>query len=91
MALGDVCFNRRNQLRDTAKDPATNLFGRQVSKNAFDQGEPRTAGGRKVHVDARVAPQPPRDHGMCMRGIIVSDQMQSPVLGDLAVHQTEER
>ena len=91
MALGDVRFNRRNQLRDAAKDPATNLFGRQVSQNAFDQVEPRTAGGREMHVSARVAPQAPLDRGMCMRGVIVSDQMQGLVLGDLAGHQTEER
>ena len=54
IALGDVRVNRRDQLRDTAKDPAPNLFRRQVAKDAFDQVEPRTAGGREMHVDARV-------------------------------------
>ena len=40
IALGDVPVNRRDQLRDTAKDPATNLFGRQIAKDAFHQIEP---------------------------------------------------
>ena len=58
IALGDVSVNRRNQLRDTAKDSATNLFGRQVAKDAFHQVEPRTAGGREMHVDAWVEVAP---------------------------------
>ena len=86
IALGDVRVNGRNQLRDTAKDPATNLFGREVSKHAFDQVEPRTTGGREMHVDARVAPQPPLDRGVFMRGVIVGDQMQGLVLGDLTIN-----
>ena len=87
IALGDVRVNRGNQLRDTAKDPATNLFGRQVSKHTFDQVEPRTAGGREMHVDARVARQPPLDRGVFVRGIVVGDQMQGLALGDLAINQ----
>ena len=89
IALGDVRVNCRNQLRDTAKNPATNLFGREVSKDAFDQVEPRTAGGCEMHVDARVAPQPPLDRRVCVRGVIVGDQMQGLALGDLAINQTK--
>ena len=54
IALGDV---RGNQLRDTAKHSATNLFGRQVSKDAFHQIEPRTTGRGEMHLGARVALQ----------------------------------
>ena len=90
IALGDVRVNRRNQLRDTAKDSATNLFGRQVSKDAFHQVEPRTASGREMHVDARVARQPPLDRGMFVRGIVIGNQMQGLALGDLAINQTKE-
>lgn len=91
IALGDVRVNRRNQLRDTAKDSATNLLGCQVAKDAFHQVEPRTAGGREMHVDARVAHQPPLDRGVFVCGIVVSDQMQGLARGDLAINQTQER
>ena len=77
ITLSDVRVNCGNQLWDTAKDPAPNLFSGQVSNHAFDQIEPRTTGGREMHVDARVAPQPPLDRGVFMRGIIVGDQSGS--------------
>ena len=73
------------------KTPATNLFGRQVAKDTFYQIEPRTAGRDEMHLDARVACQPPLDHGVLVRGVVVGDQMQGLALGDLAIKQTQER
>lgn len=40
IALGDVRLNSGNQFRDAAEYTATNLFGRQVAKDPFDQIEP---------------------------------------------------
>jgi len=90
IALGDVLVNGRNQLRDRAKHPATNLFGCLVAKDAFDQLEPRSTGRGKVHVHTRVARQPPLNRGVFVPGIIVGDQMQGLALGDLAINQTKE-
>ena len=79
-----------NQLRDTAEHAATNLFGRQVTKDAFDQIEPRTTGRGEVHVHTRVARQPPLNHGVFVRGVIVGDQMQGLALGNLPDQSDEE-
>ena len=91
ITLGDVRVNRRNQLRDAAEHTATNLFGRQVAKDAFHQIEPRTTRRGEVHVDARVAREPPLNRGVFVRGVVVGDQMQGLALGDLAINQTKER
>jgi hypothetical protein len=90
IALSDVCVNGGNQLGDTAKYSATNLFGCQVAKDAFHQIEPGTTGRREVHLDAWVARQPPLHRGMFVRGIVVRDQMQGPTLGNLTINQTQE-
>ncbi len=89
IALGNVRINRGNQRRDTAEHSATNLFGRQVSKDTFHQIEPRTTGRGEVHVHPRVACQPPLDRRVCVRGIVIGDQMQGLALGDLAINQTK--
>jgi len=91
IALDDVRVNRRNQRRDTAKHATTNLFGRQVSKDTCHQIEPRTTGVRDMHVDARVAHQPPPNRRVFMRGVIVGDQMEGFGREDLAINQTKER
>ena len=43
-----------------------------------------------MHVDARVARQPPLDRGMFVRGIVVGDQVQGLALGNLTINQTKE-
>jgi len=65
-----------NQIRDTPKHLATNLFGCMVANDAFDQLEPRSTDLGEVHVHTRVARQPPLNRGVFVRGVIVGDQMQ---------------
>ena len=89
-ALGDVRLNGGNQLRDTAKHAATNLCGRQVAKDPFDQIEPRTTGRGEMHVDARVTCEPSLNRGMGMCGIMVRDQVEGLALRNLAINQTKE-
>lgn len=55
IAVGDVRVNGGNQLGDAAEDPAAQLFGRQVTKDAFHQVEPRTARRDEVHVHMGMA------------------------------------
>jgi len=90
IAVGDLCVNGCNQLRDTAKHLATNLFGRQVAKDTFNQLEPRSTGQGEVHVNTRVARQPRLNRGVFVHGVIVGDQMDGLALGDLAINQTKE-
>ena len=90
ITLGDVGVNRRNQLRDAAEYAASNLFGRQVAKDAFHQIQPRTTGRDEMHVHTWVAREPPLNHGVFVRGVIVGDQMQGLVLGHAVINQTQE-
>ena len=90
IALGDRCGTRSHELRETAKAPATNLFGRQVSTDAFEQVEPRTTGRGERPLDARVPRQPPLDRGGCRRRVRVGEPRQGLALGDRMINQTTE-
>ena len=90
IALGDRCGTRSHELRDTAKAPATNLFGRQVSTDAFDQVEPRTTGRGERPLDARVPRHPPLDRGGGRRRVRVGEPRQGLALGDRMINQTTE-
>ena len=81
IALGHVRVNGRNQVGDAAEHAATNLFSRQVAKDAFHQIEPRTTRRGEVHVDARVAREPSLNRGMFVCGVVVGNQMQGLALG----------
>ena len=61
-----------------------------LTKPAFDQIQPGTAGGNEVHVEPRMPLQPPLDLGMLVRGVVVHDQVQVQVRRRLFVDQLQE-
>jgi len=87
---GNVIANGLSQLSDVVKGAATQAFLGQVSKPTLDQVEPRTGGGRKVRVKARMAAQPTPDTGMLVGGVVVDDQVQVQFAGRLRIDALQE-
>lgn len=58
------------------KDTALERVGVQVAEESLDHVEPRSAGRREVHVEARMALEPGLDLRMLVGGVVVGDQMQ---------------
>src|SRR5690606_13841334 len=71
-------------------DAASYLFVRQQSEPALHLVEPGGAGGREVHVEARVREQPFPDGGGLVGGVVVADQVDVELGGDLLVELGEE-
>ena len=78
------------QLLNTTECPAIKSAALKAGKPALDRIEPRGAGGREVHDEARVLGQPLLDVGMLVGGVVVHDQVQLQVLGRLALDQAQE-
>ena len=72
----DIFVNGSNQIVDTAKDAATDAFGREVAEESLDHIEPRTAGWREVHVDARMSLQPALDFGVFVGSVVIGDEVK---------------
>ncbi len=87
----DILLNRRDEFGDAAEDPTPNPLVRQVTEEAFHKVEPRTAGWREMHVNARMALEPSLDLRMLVGGIVIRDQVQGFVLGDLSVEHPQKR
>lgn len=70
-----VIANRLFQLGDTTKHSVTNAVVCEITKTAFDDIQPRTAGRCEMLMKSRMPLQPCLDLQVLMRGVIVHDQM----------------
>ena len=71
----DVSSNGQNEFFEIAKHAAPQPVLREIAKEAFHHVQPRRAGGREVHMKARVLIEPALDLGMFMRRVVVADQV----------------
>jgi len=85
--MADVLVNGLNQLWNTVKHPTANPLIHQLPEETFREIKPGTTGGDEMHVNPTMVCQPPLDLGMLVRGIVVGDQVQWLVRGDLAIRK----
>jgi len=71
----DVVIDGSDEFFQAAKHAATQAVVSQVTKEAFYHVQPRAAGGREMHVEARVAAEPWLHAGMFVSGVVVHDQV----------------
>ena len=88
--MGDVVANGILQLRDAPENAASNALLRDVTKTSLHQIQPRTAGGREVHMETLVSFQPFLNIRMFMGRVVVDNQMQVQVGGRLGVDLPQE-
>ena len=73
--VGDVVSNRVHKFIDGTEDSVTQPIFRDVTKEALDHIEPRSAGRSEVNVEAFVAFHPRFDLGMFVRGIVIANDV----------------
>ena len=67
VVLSDVTLNGLDQLVDISEATASDLFMSDVSKEALDHVEPRSAGRSEMNMEARMSFQPGLDRRMFVR------------------------
>ncbi len=72
----NVIIDRLFQLLHAAEDAVANAVAGNVTKPAFDDVQPRTAGRNKVNMETLVTLQPVLDFRMLVRCIVIDDQME---------------
>jgi hypothetical protein len=60
-------------------------------EEALDHVQPARARWREVQMEPRMFLQPRRDVGVCVRGVVVEDEMDLQALGDGSVDRAQER
>jgi len=86
----DVVPNRGFQLTGAVEGSAPNLFFRNQTKPAFDQIDPRSAGGSKVEVKTGSFDEPLVNQGGLVRTVVVEDQVDFKLFGNVLVDHLEE-
>lgn len=71
----EVLLDGGNQVPHPAKDPAPQAPSGQLAEPPFNEIQPGTAGGNEVDMEPGMAREPPQDPRMCMRGVIVHDEV----------------
>lgn len=89
IVVSDVRLDRGDQVPHMAEHPASQTTGGQVTKPAFNEIQPGTAGGDEVEVEPGVACEPTPHRGMRMRGVVIHDEVQRPGLRGLLVEQLQ--
>ncbi len=82
---GDVFLHGGDEFGDAVEYATAQSLGGEVAEEALDHVQPRGRGWREVNAKARMLLQPLLDLGMFVRGVVVTDQMQRPVAGRLAI------
>ena len=86
----DEGLNRGVQLRDTAKDAAADLLGRQQRELTFDETQPRGVRGGEVHVESWTLRKPVANEWRFMGAVVVHDDVDVEGARHLCVDQIEE-
>ena len=68
---------------------APQTTGGQVTKPAFNEFQPGTAGGDEVKMESGMAREPAPHRGMLVCGVVVQDEVQWSGLGGLLVEQLQ--
>ncbi len=85
-----VAFDRGFEFKLAAEGAASNSFGGQSREPALDQIDPGGAGGSEVHVEARAFGQPVADKAGLVSSVVIHNQVNLEVLGNIAVQGVEE-
>jgi hypothetical protein len=75
---------------DSAKTARVNHLAGNFTKEAFDQVEPGRGGWRKMQMKAGMALKPSDDLGMFVSGVVVADDVNIKLGGDLVVDLAQE-
>ncbi len=88
--FGRVAFDALDELRHLAERIAPNrLAGKDIEPD-LHLIEPRSIGGGVVNVKSGTPCQPSLDLGMLMRGVVVDDEMNIEVSGDVGLDGAQE-
>jgi len=87
---GEERVDRSGEVRDAVEDAASDRFVGQFAEPALDEVEPGARGRDEVEVEARVTLEPRVDVGVLVGAVVVDDQVQLAVAGELAVEVAQE-
>lgn len=90
VVLADVALDSCHELLDAAEDTAPDALDGDVAEEALDHVQPRRAGRREVHVEARVSLQPPPHSLVLVGAVVVGDHVDGETGRGLAVDHLEE-
>ena len=79
-----------HQCADAAKTARADDFAGNFAKEAFDQVEPGRGGWRKVQMKAGMTLKPGDDLGMFVSGVVIADDVNIKLGGDLAFDLAQE-
>jgi hypothetical protein len=79
-----------HQGSDTAKTARANHLAGNFSKEAFDEVEPGRGGWRKMQMKAGMALKPGNDLGMFVSGVVVADDVNIELGGNLGLDLAQE-
>src|SRR5437016_2927187 len=86
----NIVSNRLHEFGDAAEDSVADAVLREVAEPAFDDVQPRTAGGGEVQVEPRVSFQPRQYLGVFVSRVVIQDQVQVKFRWCLAVDLLQE-
>ena len=86
----DEIFDCGDEFRDTAENPATNAFPRNLSEPSLHQVQPGRTGRREMKVETRMLFQPCFDPGMVVRAVVVQNHVDGQLRGHGAVDLAQE-
>ena len=86
----DVAPNGLLEFLRRAMDPAPELFFGQEREEALDLVEPGGVGRGEVDMPTRMAGQPASNRRRLVGGVVVHDQMDVEVVGDLGFESAQE-
>src|SRR5215472_4156239 len=79
-----------DQLSNAGEGAPADGLVRELGEPALDQVEPGRAGGDEMQLEARMLCQPSLDLGVGVGAVVVEDQMQLQILGELALQTCQE-
>ena len=86
----DEIFDRGDEFRDTAENPATNAFARDLSEPSLHQVQPGRTGRREMEVETGMLFQPRFDLGVVVRAVVVQNHVDGQLRGHGAVDLAQE-
>ncbi len=87
---GEERFDRRDEVGDAVEDGAADGLVGEFAKPVLDEVEPGAPGRGEVQVEARVPGEPSVDVAVRVGAVVVDDQMQLAVTGELAIEEAQE-
>ena len=81
--------DRLLQVGHAAEGIAADALAGQLAEPSLNQIQPTRTGGHEMANEARMAFQPSPDVGMLVRAVVVHDQMQRDLSGELLVQPPE--